>query len=232
MDILKQQHGPDYEPDIVFFKDLAAKAILYKRAEKIARTHAFPGYRANVITYTLALLSYRTAGRLPLFRVWQAQDTGVEVADLLYAWMPEVFDALVASAAGRNVTEWCKNEGCWRHLQTRDLEISAEVLKLLVEGEALPTVGAAAGRRGEGLTFEDRENIARVMAVPPGDWLAVLEGASREASLSDWQVGIASTLAGYSASGWKSVPSKKQAFHGVKILAIADEKRWRRNGAE
>jgi hypothetical protein len=226
MDELRRIHGAEFEPDIDYFKDLIAKGILYKRAEKVARMHAFPGYRANAVTYTLAMLSHRTAGRLSLKSIWEAQEAGGAVADLIYAWMPLIYDEIVGSAGGKNVTEWCKKEECWRTVQTMNLHVSDEVKAILADGEALPTVGAATGRSGGGLTDQDRENIARVMTVPAVDWINVVEASTRNESLKGWQRGIATTLASYAAEGWVRVPSKKQASHGVTILAVAEELGW------
>jgi hypothetical protein len=61
------------------------------------------------------------------------------------------------------------------------------------------------------------------MQVSGEEWLHICGWGAKSGELKAWQVGIASTLAGYAAAGWSKVPSKKQAAHGLEMLSIADE---------
>jgi hypothetical protein len=219
MDRLAKLHSHDWEPDPRFYRELIAKAILFKRAEKIGRSLKLKGYTANVVTYTTALLAYRTAGRIDLSSIWNEQDISKAVEATLIDWMPTVYDELVESSDGRNVTEWCKKEQCWRHIQTLDVAISRKLEKELAEGQAVPTVGDPDGKQGN-LSSEDRENIARVMQVSAEDWIRMVTWGSGEGELEPWQLGIATTLAGYAAAGWGTIPSKKQALRGVEIIRL------------
>jgi hypothetical protein len=216
----------------VYYRHSIAKAIIFKHAERLARQHKFPGYRANAITYTVALVSYRTAGRIDLDRVWNEQALSQALADTLNSWMPEVYDAFVESAAGRNVTEWCKKEECWRHLQTLDLGVSAELEEELAEGQALPDLATGGSKGTASLTAKDRENIARVMQISAEEWVHISGWGARSGNLQPWQCGIATTLASYAAGGWARIPSDKQANHGVKILAQADREGGRSGSEE
>ena len=174
---------------------------------------------------TVALLSFRTAGRVDLSRIWTAQDCSAAVRATLYEWMPLVYDEIVESAGQRNVTEWCKAEDCWRHMQTLNVSVSNRLEEELSEGQPLPTVGDRRQRRGVGLSAEDRENIARVMQVRPEGWLHLVGWGSRSQKLRSWQIGIATTLAGYAATSWTKVPSQKQAKQGKEILRVAERNR-------
>jgi hypothetical protein len=223
MDRLSRTSPKGWEPDAAYYRALIAKAILYARAEKTARTHAFPGYRANVVAYTVALLSYRTAGRVNLDNVWNRQDVSPALSETLYRWMPAIYEELVTSAGSRNVTEWCKKEECWHHLQTIAVSLPEDFEQELAAGQPLPTVGDPTGRDGDNLSPEDRENIARVMQVSAEEWIHLGGWGARSNLLKEWQIGIATTLAGYATTGWSKVPSRKQAAHAVQILRLADE---------
>ena len=222
MDRLTKQHPGLWEPDEDYYKGLVARAIIFKRAEKCARQHKFPSYRANAVTYTVALLSFRTAGRVDLSRIWTAQDCSAALGATLYEWMPLVYDEIVESSDQRNVTEWCKAEDCWRHMQTLNVSVSKQLEEELSEGQPLPTVGDRRQRRGVGLSAEARENIARIMQVEAGGWLHLVGWGSRSQKLRSWQIGIATTLAGYAATSWTKVPSQKQARQGKEILRVAE----------
>ena len=223
MERLARSHSTGWEPDAAYYRALIAKALLFARAEKIARMHAFPGYRANAVAYTVALVAYRTAGRVDLEEIWTRQGVSTALADIMYNWMPAVYDEIVASAGSRNVTEWCKKEECWHRLQTVPVSLSVEFEEELAAGQPLPTVGEAAGREALNLSSDDRENIARVMQVTAEEWIHLGRWGIGSGLLKDWQVGIATTLAGYATIGWSKVPSRKQAAQAVQILRLADE---------
>lgn len=223
MQQLSKEHGARWEPDSAYYRDSIAKAIIFKHAERLARQHKFPGYRANAIAYTVALVSYRTAGRINLEHIWDEQLLSQALADTLDSWMTQIYDAFVESAAGRNVTEWCKKEDCWRHLQTLDLAVSAELEAELAEGQALPELPTGGSKSTASLTTQDRENIARVMQISAEEWVHISGWGSRTGTLQPWQCGIATTLASYAAGSWARIPSDKQSKHGVKILAQADQ---------
>ena len=218
---LAREYGDDWEPDTAYYTEVIAKAIIYKTAEKIARRHAFTGYRANAVTYTVALFSWRTAGRVDLSAIWDARQVSPTLESVLHDWMPEIHEAIVQTAGDRNVTEWCKREECWREIQTIDLNLPRELLDELSEGQPLPNVGARSGQSGK-LSEEDRESIARVMQAGPETWLHVVKWGTSSGKLKTWELGIATTLASYAAMEWTKVPSAKQAKHGVRMLAEAD----------
>jgi hypothetical protein len=222
MERLAKAHREDWEPDADFYRQLIAQAIIFKHAEKIGRQHKFPGYTANAVAYTVALISYRTAGRLDLEEVWAAQNVSTALEETIHDWMPDVHTGIIQSAGSRNVTEWAKKEECWRYIQTLPVTLSVDMEAELAEGQPLPTVGDQAGQSGIDLTPFDRENIARVMQISPEHWISISGWGSRSNRLKAWQIGIATTLAGYAATGWAKVPSKKQALQGVEILRIAE----------
>jgi len=219
---VQAQRGQDWLPDADYFKAVVAQAIIFKHAESAARKHKFPGYRANAIAYTVALVSYRTAGRIDLESIWNHQAVSEALADTLFNWMRVIYEQLVESAGGRNVTEWCKKEDCWRHVQTLDLNVPKELEEELAEGQSLPTVGSSS-KSGYTLTPVDRENIARVMQVPAETWIHISSWGNKTRNLADWQIGVVTTLATYASIGWRKVPSHKQARQAVKVLRKASE---------
>lgn len=217
------RHREGWEPDADYYRELVAKAIIFKRAEKIGRMLKLPGLKAQAVAYTVALVSYRTAGRVNLQAIWNRQQCSQALADTIYDWMPQVWEELTRSAGQRNVGEWCKKDECWRAVQTIDVDVSHQLESELAEGQPLPTVGDRAGQKGQGLTPEDRENIARVMQMSAEHWIHLTGWGSKGGHLAPWQIGIATTLATYAAMGWTKVPSAKQAKQAVAMLALADE---------
>ena len=213
-----KKNSQTHSPDISYFKDLVSKAIIYKKAESVARKHAFPAYRANAVAYTVALLSSKTYGRLALANIWNRQDVSPAVEQVLTDWMPQVLNQIVETANGRNVTEWAKKEDCWNFIKTLQLDLPAGLEAELLEGDCLPTVGTAAKAGKILLTTDDRRNIAITMGVDSETWWQITKWGQSDGNLSDFQCGLSNTLAGYAAGSWVKVPSAKQAKFAAAIV--------------
>jgi hypothetical protein len=206
------------EPDAQYYRDAIAKGIIYKAAERAAR--GLTSYRSQTVAYTVSLLSFRAAGRLDLTTVWDSQEPSAAMISTIAAWLPQVHEQLVLTAKGQNVTEWCKKEDCWRAIRALtppfDQELPSEFAHV-----------AATHAAEEELTSADHENIARVMQLRPEQWLRIVAWGGESGALKEWQIGIASSLAGYAAANWYRTPTPKQALQAVKILQVAeDEGAW------
>jgi len=221
------KHGDSWEPDESFYRDLMSKVIVFKAAERTARQHGFSAYRANAICYTVALLAYRTAGRVDLSAIWQQQAISEALEGTLQSWMPVVHEEIVGSADHRNVTEWCKNAECWTHLQSLRLDFSPGFEQELAKGLPLPNVGQFKERKDKparGLTPEERDRQAKAMRHGADDWLNVMNWARESGELNDFQMKLAGTVLGYAAGGWRQVPSPKQTRHTSEILALWEQR--------
>lgn len=216
-----KSHCIEWQPDAVFYKELVARAILCRRTERIVRQLRIPAYGANVITYTISYLSYRCAGRLDLVKIWNQQELSIGTSEAIRVWVPMIYEAIVESSSGRNVTEWAKKEECWRYIRSLSIGIPDGLARELAEIQPVPNVGASrfAGKRGT--SQADAEKIARVMQVPAEVWFRISDWGRRSGTLKAWQAGIAHTLSGYASDNWEKVPSVKQANQAIKILELA-----------
>ena len=210
----------DWLPDESYYKLLMAKAILCKTVARIIRQEQFPAYRPNIVAYLVAYLSSRSGGRLDMELVWQEQALSRELEKLLRSWSHEIDDAIRESSEGRNVTEWCKKEDCWKIIQGLDLPLS-DPLPPELEGHTEP--GRRRGRRAAPISPQDYENIAECKKLDGVQWLKIHAWGVRTGLLQKWQCGIAQSLSGYAANRWDREPSHKQARQAIKILEIAKQ---------
>jgi len=217
---------PNWEPNEDYYRDLISKVIILKRAEKVARQIGFSAYRANAVCYTVSLLAYRTAGRVDLAEIWNRQDVSDALEETLRSWMPEVHSEIVDSAGGRNVTEWCKKKDCWTHLQSMLIGFASGFEEELAEGLPLPNVGKFREKKGDApraLTHEERDRQARAMRYGPNEWQRIMAWGVESGELNDFQLKLAGTILGYSAAGWRQVPSPKQTRHTDEIIKLWKE---------
>ncbi len=142
--------GPVPEYTTEDFERLVAKAILFRRAEQVVGSRKFGGYRANIVTYTLAYLSHHTGKRIDLGRVWREQDITAALASAIEDLSVLVHQKLTSPPSGRkNVTEWCKRPECWDAVRAIEYPLPAALTRELlpgVEEDGGPTARPRAGR--------------------------------------------------------------------------------------
>ncbi len=202
------------EPDAVFFHHLVAKAILFRRAERLVSAQNFGGYRANIVTYSLALLAHATAHRIDLDRIWSGQDIGAAIEQAITNISHHVFHILTSPPGGANITEWAKKEACWERVRGLDVELPREL-----EGELLVLDGHRKSAPVTGIDAPDeaeRSTIEKIARIPSETWFALSHWARETNNLQGWQRGIAFDLGRRAKQGRE--PSRKQAVQAEVIL--------------
>lgn len=198
-------------PDLVEFKRIVSLAILFRTAETLYGDLDFQGYRAQVVTYAVALFSHRLQRRLPWSDIWELQGLPTDMLLPLKTLLVAVREAITHPPANRNITEWCKRPECWSQL------VSLEVELALPAGlEPAPQGGAVAP---ETLSSAERLLVDSVAAIPADVWFAVAKWAKDTDTLLGWQRGLAYSLG--TLPGRNRKPSIKQATQGRKLLLEA-----------
>ncbi len=105
-----------FVPDVTGFKQMIAKAIVYRMTQKLAR-RMFPAFQANIATYTVSIVAARIGSRLDLDRVWVQQETSQPLATQIAKWAEKVNEVLNRTAKGRMVSEWAKKAECWQEIR-------------------------------------------------------------------------------------------------------------------
>lgn len=118
---LREAYGAAWEPDESYYRGAISQVILYAAVQRVVRQEAFPAYRANIVCYLISYLSYRTGGDFLLDEIWRRQGLSAGLDRLLRSWSYAIDRRIQESAAGRNVTEWCKKEACWQAVRSLDL---------------------------------------------------------------------------------------------------------------
>ena len=220
MQELRVGKEPDWLPDESYYKLLIAKAILYKAIARIVRKEQFAAYRANIVAYLIAYISFRTGGHLDMDLIWREQALSGVFEELIRSWSYSIDEAIRNTSEGRNVTEWCKNEDCWKSIRKMSLPLP-DPIPLELKEHTEP--GEQREPRATSLTPGDYENIAECKKLNGEQWLKIHAWGVRTGLLENWQCGIAQTLAGYAANEWDREPSHKQARQGVAILEITKQ---------
>jgi len=127
-------------PNETDFKHLAAKAILFKKADQIIRQQQYGDFKAQNVTYTIAFLSYKTDFRVNMDRIWLEQDLSPaleeeikRISELFFSYLMEI------AKRGTNVTQYCKKLECWDIFRDRypQYRVGYELQEELLRGKAI-----------------------------------------------------------------------------------------------
>lgn len=217
---LKERKG--FVPDEAYYRNLIAKAILFRRTEKLVQQQQYGGYRANIVTYTLAFLSHKTAQRIDLERIWKEQGLTPALEAEIVAISRFVQKLIVNPPGGANVSEWCKKEKCWSLIRDYSYDLSSVLESELVSVARPSAVTASAPVSIDSLTEEEQALIDEVAAVSAETWFALSRWAKETKNFQPWQRSLLFSIGSLIGRGQK--PSIKQATHAIKAYKAAFEK--------
>ena len=112
--------------NLQIFKDLIAKAILFKQADRLVN-HALGGtYKRAVVVYTLAYLLEHATETPSLTLIWGNQDIDESLEMAIVEITGPLKNYLIDSAGGRNITEWAKSEACWKAIRSQTFQFTLQ----------------------------------------------------------------------------------------------------------
>ena len=207
------------EPDRTYFERLVAKAILFRGIERIVQRQNFGGYRANIVTHTMALLCNATDQRLNLERIWREQAIGETLERVIASLSHGVHAIITNPPNGGNITEWCKNEACWHAVRER-----ASTTAVAELGDEV--MGADATRRDNrrnlsDLTDQYVENMRRVVEISSDGWRMLADWGAETQALDASERQLASRIARVLQSG--RTINNADARRAVEIIERADQ---------
>lgn len=192
---------------VTYWKRMVAKAILYKRIDKIVKSKELGGYKANMDYYIMASLSLLSKKMLDLDYIWEHQDIQPELANLIEQIINPVWIHLTKSGGNQNVTEWAKKAECWNQL------------KLVLD--AVPAIGDDLKMKPEAMIDDtineaQRAKIDAAWAISANDWFRMAQWAKENNALTPIKRKLA-----YNYGVMKSrnqIFTWKQAYTGLEIL--------------
>jgi AIPR protein len=205
-----------FVPDVAYYQQLVAKAIIFKVVDRIVSGLKFGGHKANVVTYAAAWLAHTLKDGVDLRKIWADQGIDEQLSGLITAVCPGVYGLIIASE-GRNVGEWCKSESCWSRIRSNDLGLSAYWKRVIRErSEAKLTTS-------EDLRAIDGGHaIERVTLLGAETWTALSRWARETNHLDESQRTLAMSI-GRTIGNGKGITAKR-AIEAETVLQEAIRK--------
>jgi hypothetical protein len=160
-----------------FFKRAITRAMLFRSTEKIVSSQHWysGGYRANIVAYTLALISLVFKEMNVAFDfegIWKTQVLSDNISNAIAKVAYLVFEDINAPPAGiSNISEWCKKDSCWVRIQeqvqnaTQIIDQHNLILKSLKDVHDEVKVAKKVRKIDNGI-----EAQKRVFEIHPTDW--------------------------------------------------------------
>lgn len=188
--------------DKQYCRRLVAKAILFRKADKIVARQNFGGYKANIVTYTVAKLVHVTGGRIDLDRIWRNQDLTSALEEALVDLCRLVQKVITSPPEGRtNIGEWTKRPECWTAVRELDWVVPASLEAELVEVDS----------------YDD--DIRLVRRTSPDDWTDLATWGADTGLLDVEQRRSAREIAQALAEGWD--PAGRHLRAGLEAMRVA-----------
>lgn len=108
-----------------YFKESVSLAILFRTTQDIVSNRPWygGGYRANIVTYTIAKIIQMVndrGGTLDLLKIWNDQSLTLPLKEQIATVSKYVYDSITGDNTEANVAQWCKKTKCWETIKKID----------------------------------------------------------------------------------------------------------------
>ncbi len=208
--------------DGAYFNRLIGKAILFRMAERIVQRQEFGGYRANIVSYSIALLAHATSQTINLEKIWREQGLTPTMEEAIAKTSHEVYRIITNPPNAQNITEWCKSEKCWDAVRIGSSRELASLVSVIHED----LLGAEAVKRETKRAISEYsesyvENLKRIVELSPEGWRMLVNWGAETNALDPSQRQLSLSISKAIVSGRKI--SSNDAERAVVVLDRADE---------
>jgi len=208
-----------------YFKDTVALAILFKRTELLVSQQPWfeQGYRANIVTYSIALLNYLIKMQfkdmnLDLNLLWNRQSIPDLITNELTKITKYVFDTITNPNRGTiNVTQWCKRDACWEAVfRGCPIKLSNSLEAILISKD--DSAGEEKAAKKDQKIVSDFEAQKRVIELGTDFWKKLNEFVlTKHISISPDQIKAMT----YALRIPSRIPNARQSFKLIELLEEA-----------
>ena len=194
-----------------YYHRLISKAILFKEIDRIVMKRNLGGYKANMVSYILAWISYKSNKKINLDTIWENQTITEQLNNLVEQMIDVVWKHInTPSKAGMNIGEWCKKQECWLTLKDKFIDISSINDELKKDGYIETDL------IGQELSPQESKMIEEASKINAEIWFALAKWAKENNRFTPFDRKLSYNL-GVLANR-KAPLSPKQAKNALRIL--------------
>ncbi|HCT36406.1 MAG TPA: AIPR protein [Firmicutes bacterium] len=167
-----------------YFQESVALVLMFRYCEAMVTQQRWysQGYRANIVTYTIAILhtliQKQFFGRdLDLMNIWIRQNVPDAVIKALIGLSERVYDKLTDPKRGvENVTQWCKQEACWKSVHSIEYRLPSDIHACLIGRDELRAAEREA--KYDQRIDSETETMTKIIGISQEQWQNVLDFAT------------------------------------------------------
>lgn len=206
-------------PNENYYEHLIAKAILFRSTEKLVQLQNYGGYRSNIVTYTIAFLSYKTSQRIDLKKIWNEQQLSPTLAKEIINVSKLVQQHIVNPPGGANIGEWCKSLKCWNSMKEKNYTLCEDVIKELISIKNASNAEEEP-RSINSINEDEKSVINKVQQIPALTWFELSRWTKETNNFQTWQRSLVFSVGTILSRG--KIPTYKQANQALKVYKEAE----------
>jgi hypothetical protein len=121
--------------DEKFFKEVVARAILFRAATKLVKQQKYGGYENHIVAYSIAYLSEYASSKkraIDLQKIWREQKISPILEQAIVETSKIVQAATSEVEQGKNVYEWFKKASTWELIKAKIISVSDQFRSELI----------------------------------------------------------------------------------------------------
>lgn len=200
-----------------YYQRLIARAILFKEIDRIVAKKNLGGYKANMVSYILSWLSFKSNKKLNLDKIWENQGINETLNSIIEQMIGIVWNHLNNPLkVGMNIGEWCKKPECWLMLKDKFIDTSIineeiENVDSYIENDLI----------GQELSPQELRIIEEAGNVKSETWFAIAKWAKEYNKFTPFDRKLSYNL-GVLANR-KNILTIKQAKNALRLLKLAED---------
>jgi hypothetical protein len=201
-----------------YYHRLIAKTILFKEIDRLVAKRNLGGYKANMTSYILALLSYKSNKKLNLDSIWENQNISEALNNMIEQMIDIVWSHINSpTKSGTNIGEWCKKVECWLTLKDKFIDTNSMSNEIRKDVDTYVETDLV----GQELSPQEAKMIEEAGEVQGEIWFALAKWAKVNNRFTPFDRKLSYNL-GVLANR-KKILSPKQAKSALRILKQARE---------
>ena len=136
--IEEEWSNKSYQFNERYFKELVAKAIIYKTLDRETKKERFTDFKSTVVAFTIGLLALHfkdsKSKRFNFMKVWSEQSLTQDFIDELLGVAKNINYLIMNPPVGmnRDVREYARKPECWQNIQKANIQWSSKLENYLI----------------------------------------------------------------------------------------------------
>ena len=172
--IEEEWSNKSYQFNDRYFKELVAKAIIYKTLDRETKKESFTNFKSNVVAFSIGLLALKfkdsKSKRFNFMKVWSEQSLTQEFIDELL-WVAKNINHLIMNppvGMNRDIREYAKKAECWQNIQKANIKWSQKLESYLISASEYNKLQKV--EREKAAKTEEYDLVNKIVNTPVKTW--------------------------------------------------------------